>query len=65
MDMGDGIPNYDFVIKAKSLKEAENMAYKVIKADYPDYTQAHEQFSCHEISANDLLERLTIIKRTI
>lgn len=60
VEIEEGMPDYNFVLKAKSLKEAEDEAYKIIKSDYPDYTQAHESFNCREISADDLLERLTL-----
>lgn len=60
-DVGEGIPCYDFVIKAKSLKEAIKKGGAILKADYPenwDYNK--NDFSVCEITAEELLNRLTI-----
>ena len=35
-ELGDGIPNYDFVIKAKNIDIANLKAHKILKSDYPD-----------------------------
>jgi len=61
-EIGEGYPDYDFVIKAKSQKEAERIAKKILKADYPDIFVGKyaDRFSCHEITGKQLLEQLTI-----
>jgi len=55
-------PDYIFVIRAKTQKQAEKLAQKELTTSYPGifvgkYT---DRFSCYEITANELLQRLTI-----
>jgi molybdate-binding protein len=61
-DLGEGIPSYDFVVRAESLDEAVKKAEKIINTDYPENWKEYndKDFSCHEITAEQLLERLTI-----
>ncbi len=35
-EIGEGYPDYEFILKAETLKEAEKKAFKIIKNDYPD-----------------------------
>lgn len=60
-DVGEGIPSYEFVIKAKTLKGAETIGRKILKGDYPenwDYNQ--DSYSIHEVTAEELLDIMTI-----
>lgn len=60
-DVGEGIPSYDFVVRAKTLKEAIKIGGKILKTDYPenwDYNK--NDFSVCEITARQLLKRLTL-----
>ena len=57
-DLGDGIPIYDFVLKAKTIEEAMKRAGEILREDYPEHDS--EDFSVCEITADELLKRLTI-----
>lgn len=61
-DLGDGIPSYDFVLKATILDVAEKKAKSILKKDYPEQWSWSDgiDFSCEEITAETLLERLTV-----
>lgn len=60
-ELGDGIPNYDFVIRAKTLKSAENIARKILKQDYPmEWKIQKGDFGCGETTAEQLLKDLTL-----
>jgi hypothetical protein len=63
-DLGDGIPSYDFVIRAKTLINAENKAWKILRQDYSEvFTEKRFRtgdFSICEITAEELLKRLTL-----
>ena len=60
-DVGEGYPSYDFVVKAKTLKEAIRLAGKELKYSYPENWEYNKNdFSVCEITANELLERLTL-----
>ena len=56
-ELEEGLPDYDFVVKADNYMEAHEIATKVITTDYPDY---EINYSCHQVTAKQLLERLTI-----
>ena len=57
-DLGDGIPCYDFVLKAKDFDTARKEAGKLLEKDYPEVMG--DDFSCEEITADELLKRLTL-----
>lgn len=63
-DIGDGIPSYDFCLRAKTQQSAENKAWKILKADYPECFGTKSwrtgDFSICEITAEQLLKRLTL-----
>lgn len=35
-EIGEGYPDYEFIIKETTLNKAEKKAHKIIKNDYPD-----------------------------
>lgn len=59
-DLGEGIPSYDFVLKAKSEEEARKLASEILEKDYPEDPEDSKTFSCHEITAEQLLEQMTL-----
>ena len=63
-DIGEGIPSYDFVLKCKNIDIACLKARKILKNDYQDEWEAHGKdginFSCGEITAQELLERMCL-----
>lgn len=57
----EGYPNYEFVLKARTLESATRKAHKIIKQDYPeDYKHAKGNTLIREITAEELLEYLTL-----
>ena len=71
MDLKEGTPCYDFVIKAKNIDEAKEIANGIIWKDYPeemslqndmttDTEETLESFWCEEVTADRLLEILTV-----
>lgn len=71
MDLKEGMPCYDFVIKANNIDEAKEIANGIIWKDYPeemsllndnttDTEETLESFWCKEITPEELLEKLTI-----
>jgi hypothetical protein len=62
-DLGEEVPSYDFIVKAKTQEEAEKLAEKELKESYAEqwsYGVGGIDFSCYEITAEELLARLTI-----
>jgi len=60
-DVGEGYPNYDFVVIAKTLKEATKIGGKILKEDYPENWEYNKNdFSVEEITAEQLLLKMTI-----
>ena len=60
-DLGEGIPTYTFIVKADTLEEANKVAGKIIKTDYPENWEYNkDDYSVHEVDAEQLIERLTI-----
>lgn len=61
-DLGDGIPSYDFVVKATIFDVAEKLAKKILKKDYPEQWSWRDgiDFKCEDITAETLLNRLTV-----
>lgn len=61
-EVEEGYPDYDFVVKEKTQKQAEIIAKKELKTSYPDIFAGRyaDRFSCHEVTGDELLERLTI-----
>lgn len=59
-ELGEGIPDYNFVIQAKDNEEARAEAWVIFEKDYPDYSMKQRQIQCAEVTADQLLERLTI-----
>lgn len=61
-EIGEEYPDYEFVIKSKTQKQAEKLAQKELTTSYPDIFVGKyaDRFSCHEITAQELLERMTI-----
>lgn len=66
-DIGEGIPSYNFVLKAKNLRDACLEAEKILKEDYPDQARSkgsdtfnEYDYSCREITAEQLLKELTL-----
>ena len=57
-DIQEEMPTYDFVVKANTRKQAEKIAKKIIATDYQDFTDY--PFSCEEVTAQELLETMTI-----
>jgi DNA polymerase III sliding clamp (beta) subunit (PCNA family) len=55
-------PDYTFVVRAKTFKEAEKIAEKELEENYADAYHFYGgiDFSCCEITAEGLLARLTI-----
>jgi len=71
MDLAEGTPCYDFVIKANNIDEAKRIANDIIWKDYPEEMSLQndmttnkedtlESFWCEEITAEKLLEKMTI-----
>jgi hypothetical protein len=57
----ESYPNYEFVLKARTLESATNKAHKIIKQDYPeDYRHAKGNTSIREVTAETLLAYLTL-----
>ena len=59
-DIGDGIPSYDFCLRAKDLDKAVKLAQAILENDYPEEWRENRDFSCRETSAEQLLKDLTI-----
>lgn len=61
-EIEESYPDYEFVIKAKTQEEAEKLAQKELTESYPDIFVGKyaDRFSCYEITAEELLQRLTI-----
>jgi hypothetical protein len=59
-EVGEGYPDYEFVIKAKDFESAKFLAGVTLSADYPEQFKSDNDFYCIEITAEQLLERLTI-----
>lgn len=60
VELGEGIPTYNFVIKAQDNDTARELAWKEVDASYPDCDMKHTELHCGEITAEDLLLKLTI-----
>jgi len=61
-EIEENMPTYDFILKAKTEKEAEKLAHKIIKKDYPEhykYGKASDIY-IEEITAEKLLKDLTL-----
>jgi hypothetical protein len=58
----EGYPDYEFVLKEKTQKQAESRAKKILMQDYPDIFKGKyaDRFSCYEITAEDLIKILTL-----
>ena len=56
-EIGEGIPDYNFIVKAIGSEEAHKIATKIIKTDYPDYGI---NYSCIPLSANKIIKLLTL-----
>lgn len=72
-DIGEGIPSYQFVLNAPNIEEATREAFEIITRDYPEECTAkggggvywekdgiYDDFSVHELTAKEIIERLTI-----
>jgi hypothetical protein len=59
IDIADGYPCYEFVIKANSLDSAISKANKIFKEDYPEEYRK-DSFYCTHVTADQLLERMTV-----
>lgn len=63
-DIGEGIPSYNFILRAKSIDIAKLKAGKILKTDYPDQWNWNGElgidFTCREITAEQLLKDLTL-----
>lgn len=61
-EVAEDYPDYDFVIQAKTQKQAESKAKKILMQDYPDIFVGKyaDRFSCYEVSPDQLLNILTI-----
>jgi len=61
-EVSEEYPDYDFIIKAQTQAQAEKQAKKILMHDYPDIFVGKyaDRFSCHGITAQELLEILTI-----
>ena len=68
MDLSEGLPCYDFVIKANNENEARDLANDIIWLDYPEQMslqgdnkeETRDIFWCQEITPSELLEIMTI-----
>lgn len=68
MDLGEGVPIYDFVINAENEDEGKRIANDILWSNYPeemslqgnDKGETEEAFWITEITAEELLERMTI-----
>ena len=58
-EVDEGVPDYEFVIKAESLSKAREKANIIIKQDYPEAYEK-DNFKCNKITAEQLLDLLTI-----
>ena len=56
-ELGEGIPDYNFIVKAEASEEAHEIATRIIKADYPDY---EINYSCRPMSVNAIIKSLTL-----
>lgn len=61
-EIGEGYPDYEFIVKAKNLSTAKIHARLILKQDYPDiFTGKYEdRFSCRQVNQKQLLELMTI-----
>jgi hypothetical protein len=60
-EVAEGVPDYDFVIRAKTEKSAQNIARKIIMQDYPmEWEIQKGDFGCSEITAEQLLKQMTL-----
>lgn len=59
-EMFEGEPDYMFVLMAKNKKEAEKMATKIIKQDYPDNYYINKDIWAEEVNAEELLKTMTL-----
>ena len=59
-DLGEGIPTYDFCLKVESIAEACKEAEKILKSDYGEQFEVSNEYSCEEITAEELLKRMTL-----
>lgn len=61
-EVGEGYPSYDFVLKYKTLKQAEKEAKKILMQDYPDtfVGKYADRFSCYEVTADQLIKIMTL-----
>lgn len=59
--VGEGMPNYDFIVKAKGLEDAFEIAGKILKADYPENWKYNKNdFSVRFTTAKELLKTMTL-----
>jgi len=61
-EVGEGYPDYDFVIKAKNDTQARKEAKKILMQDYPEvFTGKYaDRFFCDEVNGEKLLHIMTI-----
>ena len=60
-ELGDGIPDYDFVLRAKNIDIAMLKARKILRQDYPmEWRIQKGDFGCSEITADELLQRMCL-----
>lgn len=60
-NVGEGVPSYNFVVRAKTLKEADKIARKILKTDYPENWEYNkDDYSIGEVTPQQLVDNLTI-----
>lgn len=60
-DVGEGVPSYDFVIRAKNLEEAERIGGGILKTDYPENWEYNKNsYAVYEVTAKTLLNRMVL-----
>jgi len=64
-EIAENMPDYNFVLKAKTCNSAVNKAFKIIKADYGDYfnndKHIEKSYSCELIEdTKDFIKKLTL-----
>lgn len=62
-EIEEGYPSYTFVIKAETMQDADILARKVLKTDYPEawsWRDGGIDYTIRETTAEKLLEHLTL-----
>jgi hypothetical protein len=60
-NVGEGYPSYEFIVRAKTLEEADKITRRILKEDYPENWEYNkDDYTLWETTAEELLNNMII-----